>query len=367
MSDAAEYAERFDIMGKKKTVNLALQGGGAHGAFAWGVLDRLLEDGRIEFEGISATSAGTLNAIAYGWGAMRGGPEGARRALEDLWREVSKAGALYSPVRQWPMEKSWPGAAALSGLTFGLFSAWTRVLSPYQFNPLDFNPLREMLCNCIDFEELVRCDCVDLFVSATNVRTGQVRVFRNEEITPEVVLASSCLPNLFQAVEIGGEHYWDGGYMGNPSLFPLFYYTESRDIVIVHINPIERDEIPRTATDIENRLNEITFNASLLKELRAIAFVVKLLEEKWIRDEYREKLKHVLVHSVRADEAMKDLGVATKFVSNWEFLTDLRDRGRETAERWLAENFDCLGKRSSVDVRIEYLQRGEDRPLTRTT
>ena len=351
---------------EKKTVNLALQGGGSHGAFAWGVVDRFLEDGRIEIEGMSATSAGTLNAIAYGWGAMRGGPERARQALEELWGEVSKAGALYSPVRQWPGEKSWPGTAALPGLTFGLFSAWTRLFSPYQFNPLDLNPLREMLHRCIDFEELVRCDCVELFVSATNVRTGQVRVFRNEEITPEVVLASACLPNLFQAVEIDGEHYWDGGYMGNPSLFPLFYYTRSRDIVIVHINPIERDDIPRTAMDIENRLNEITFNASLLKELRAVAFVVKLLEEKWIRDEYRDRLKHVLVHSVRADTALKDLGVATKLVSNWDFLTDLRDRGRETAERWLVENFDSLGKRSSVDIRLAYLQRGEDRPLKRT-
>jgi len=352
---------------RTKTVNLALQGGGAHGAFAWGVMDRFLEDGRIEIEGISATSAGTLNAIAYGWGAMRGGPEGAREALEDLWREVSRAGALYSPVRQLPLDRSWPGAMAFSGLTFGLFSAWTRLLSPYQFNPLDFNPLREMLRNCIDFEELVRCDCVDLFVSATNVRTGQVRVFRNEEITPEVVLASACLPDLFQAVEIDGEHYWDGGYMGNPSLFPLFYYTKSRDIVIVHINPLRREKIPKTAAEIENRLNEITFNASLLKELRAIAFVVKLLEEQWLRDERRGELKHVLVHSIRADEALKDLGVATKFVSDWAFLTDLRDRGRETAARWLEENYEHIGMRSSVDLRTEFLQRGADRPVARTT
>ena len=186
--------------------------------------------------------------------------------MERFWRQV------------------WPAA---SGFSFWLFDAWTKVFSPYQFNPLDFNPLRDMLCNCIDFEELVRCDCVELFISATNVRTGQVRVFRNEEITPEVVLASTCLPFYFQAVEIGGEHYWDGGYMGNPSLFPLFYYTQSRDMIIVHINPIEREEIPTTAMDIGNRLNEITFNSSLLKELRAIAFVVKLLEEKWIRDEHR--------------------------------------------------------------------------------
>ncbi len=348
-----------------KTVNLALQGGGAHGAFAWGILDRLLEDGRLTIEGISATSAGSLNAVAYGWGAMRGGSDGARRALHDLWWEISKAGALYSPVRHWPLEKFWPQASsAFSGWSFWLFSAWTRTLSPYQFNPLDFNPLREMLRNCIDFEELVRCDCVDLFISATNVRTGQVRVFRNEEITPDVVLASTCLPSLFQAVEIDGEHYWDGGYMGNPSLFPLFYYTKSRDIIIVHINPMRREEIPRTAMEIENRLNEITFNASLLKELRAIAFVIKLLDEGWIRDEFRGQLKNVLVHSIRADEALKDLGVATKFVSHWEFLTDLRDRGRKTAGRWLEENFDHIGERSSVDLRTEFLQRGPDRPLS---
>ncbi|HTZ39262.1 MAG TPA: patatin-like phospholipase family protein [Syntrophales bacterium] len=351
---------------KKKTINLALQGGGTHGAFAWGVIDRLLEDGRIEIEGISATSAGSMNAVAYGYGAMTGGPDGARRSLEDLWREVSKAGELYSPVRRSPLEKFWPPSGlALSALSFGLFSVWTRVFSPYQFNPSNFNPLRDMLCNCIDFEELVRCNCVEMFISATNVRTGQVRVFRNEEITPEVVLASSCLPTLFQAVEIDGEHYWDGGYMGNPSLFPLFYYTKSRDIVVVHINPIRREEIPRTAMDIENRLNEITFNSSLLKELRAIAFVVKLLDAKWIRDEFRGQLKNVLVHSIRADEALKDLGVATKFVSGWDFLIDLRDRGRDTAGRWLEENFDCLGNRASVDLRMEYLQRGEDKPISR--
>jgi NTE family protein len=213
-----------------------------------------------------------------------------------------------------------------------------------------------MLHNCIDFEELVRCDCVEIFISATNVRTGQVRVFRNKEITPDVVLASSCLPYLFHAVEIEGEHYWDGGYMGNPSLFPLFYYTQSRDMIIVHINPIEREEIPKTAMDIGNRLNEITFNSSLLKELRAVAFVLKLLDENWIRDEYRGKLKHVLVHSIRADEALKDLGAATKFVSSWEFLTELRDRGRQTAEHWLAENFEHIGKRSSVDIKMNFLQ-----------
>jgi NTE family protein len=346
---------------KKKTVNLALQGGGSHGAFAWGVLDRILEDGRIDIEGLSATSAGSINAVAYAWGAMRGGAEGARQSLHDLWREVSKAGKLYSPVRQTPLEKLWKQACPQgAGLQFLVFDAWTRFFSPYQFNPLNFNPLRDMLCNCIDFEELVRCDCVELFIGATNVRTGQVRVFRNKEITPEVVLASGCLPLLFQAVEIEGEHYWDGGYMGNPSLFPLFYYTESRDIIVLHINPIERRELPMAARDIENRLNEITFNSSLLKELRAIAFVVKLLEEEWIKDEFRGQLKHVLMHSIRADEALKDLGVATKFKSDWEFLTDLRDRGRETASQWLEENFRHIGKRATVDVRKAFLQRNSE-------
>lgn len=324
-----------------KKVNLALQGGGSHGAFGWGVLDRLVEDGRLEIEGISATSAGSLNAVVYAYGRMRGGVDGARAALENFWRNISQAGRLYSPAQ--------------TPFTFTLFQLITSALSPYEFNPFGFNPLRDVLEKSVKFDVVHACDRVQLFICATDVRTGQPRIFRNEEVTADAVMASSCLPFLFQAVEINGGHYWDGGYMGNPALYPLFRHTESRDIVIVHINPIVREQLPTTAQQIENRLNEITFNSSLLRELRAIAFVQKLIEEDWLKDEHRGKLKHVLIHSIRADEALYHLGVTTKFNTAWSFLCDLRDRGRAAAARWLEENFDHLGHHSTVDLRSEYL------------
>jgi NTE family protein len=324
-----------------KKVNLALQGGGAHGAFGWGVLDRLAEDGRLEIEGLSATSAGSLNAVVYAYGRVRDGADGAREALEKFWRDISDAGRLYSPLQ--------------TPFTYILFQTITSAFSPYEFNPLGFNPLRDVLSKSVEFDALHARDCVKLFISATDVRTGQPRVFRNEEVTADAIMASCCLPFLFQAVEIKGGHYWDGGYMGNPALYPLFRHTQSRDIVIVHINPIVRAQLPRTAEQIENRLNEITFNSSLLRELRAIAFVQKLIEEDWLKDEHRDKLKHVLIHSIRADEALYDLGVASKFNTNWGFLCDLRDRGRAAAGRWLEQTFDHLGHHSTVDLRSEFL------------
>ncbi len=339
-----------------KTVNLALQGGGAHGAFAWGVLDKLVEDGRIEIDGLSATSAGSMNAAVYAYGKMTGGPDGAREALHNFWLNISRAGEMYSPIKKMPWEMiPWlNGGNGGHSLTFWLFETWTRMFSPYELNPFNFNPLRDVLLKSVDFEKLLLCKCTNLFISATNVRTGNVRVFRNPEVIPDVVLASACLPYLFQAVEIEGEYYWDGGFMGNPALFPLFYHTEARDIIVLHINPMCRPALPKTAAEIGNRLNEITFNASLLKEFRSIAFVTKLLEEGWIKDEYRSRLRHMLVHSIRA-EALKDLSVATKFNCDWKFLTQLRDRGREAAGQWLKENFVHLGKRSTVDLHKEFL------------
>jgi NTE family protein len=337
-----------------KRVDLALQGGGAHGAFGWGVLDKLAEDGRLEIEGLSATSAGSMNAAVYGYGRMIGDRDGAREALEKFWRNISEAGQLYSPLRHTPLETAL-GLGVEYSPSYQLFQTLTRAFSPYQFNPFGFNPLRDVLAKSVDFERLLQCQCVKLFICATNVRTGQPRIFRNQEVTLDAVLASACLPFLFQAVRIGDEHYWDGGYMGNPALYPLFYHTESRDIVIVHINPIVRPQLPTSAPEIENRLNEITFNASLLKELRAVAFVTKLVEEGWIKDEYRDRLKHVLIHSIRADESMCGLTVASKFNTDWKFLCDLRDRGRQAAARWLEENFDHLGHHATVDLRSEYL------------
>jgi NTE family protein len=340
--------------GSIKRVNLALQGGGAHGAFAWGVLDRLLEDGRLEIEGLSATSAGSMNAVVYAYGRMHGGNDGARAALERFWRNISEAGALYSPVRALPWESAYGGNLEHSPF-YVAFDALTRTFSPYQFNPFNFNPLRDVLAKSVDFGAIHACDCVELFICATNVRTGQPRVFRNREVTLEAVLASACLPFLFQAVEIAGEHYWDGGYMGNPALYPLFYHTQSRDIVILHINPILRPQLPTSAPEIQNRLNEITFNASLLKELRAIAFATKLIEEGWLKDEYRGRLKHCLVHSIRADEAMCGLTVASKFNTDWSFLCRLRDLGREAAAQWLERTYDHIGHHATVDLRSEYL------------
>jgi NTE family protein len=337
-----------------KQINLALQGGGAHGAFAWGVIDKFLEDGRIEIEGVSGTSAGSMNAVVFAYGMLKG-PEGARQALHDFWKAISEAGARYSPVKQMPWEKMMHGYNLDQAWASEMFKMVTHSFSPYQLNPMNFNPLREVLEACVDFEELDRSQKTKLFLSATNVRSGKVRVFHTHEITADVVLASACLPYLFQAVEIAGEYYWDGGYMGNPVLYPLFYHTDSRDVVIVHINPIERPGPPTMSNDIFNRINEITFNSSLIKELRSVFFVQKLIDQGWIKDEYKEQLKYVLIHSIRADTALSDLSVSSKFANDWAFLTMLRDRGRSYAAAWLEHHFDDLGVRSSVDLKKEFL------------
>lgn len=337
-----------------KKINLALQGGGAHGAVAWGVIDRLLEDGRFEIDSVSGASAGAVNAAALAYGLHLGGPDGAREKLDHLWRVISDVGALYSPVRRTPIDMAMGAFNLESSLSWLAFDTFTRTLSPYQFNPFGLNPLKDVLARAIDFEALRRCDKAEIFISATNVRTGKVHVFRNEDLSIDVVLASACLPFLYQAVEIDGEHYWDGGYMGNPVLFPFFYEADSRDIVIVHINPLEREKLPMTAAEIDNRINEISFNSSLLRELRAISFVHKLLDDGWLKDKYRDRLRGVRIHSVRSDRALAELSIASKFNVDWAFLTELKARGRQIAGDWIEENFDHIGARSSVDLRAMF-------------
>ena len=334
-----------------KTVNLALQGGGAHGAFAWGVVDRLLDDERISFEGISATSAGAMNAAVMAYGLTIGGREGAKLALAEFWRRVSEA-ARWSPLQPSLFDRLRKSHSAETSPAFILFDMMTRLFSPYQVNPLNYHPLREVLEKTVDFERLRRDGVVKLYLCATNVRTGKVKIFENAELTAAAVLASSCLPFLFQAIEIDGEAYWDGGYMGNPAIFPLIYGCESRDVIVVHINPITREEIPRTASDIMNRLNEISFNSSLMREMRAIAFVNRLIDSGAVRD---NEMKGVLVHEIEAERFMKELGVASKFNADWEFLTGLRDVGRARADDWLSANFGDLGTRSTIDIRGKYL------------
>ncbi len=334
-----------------KTINLALQGGGAHGAFTWGVLDRLLEEDRVSFEGVSATSAGAMNAAVMAYGLTQGGREGAKTALANFWRRIAHAG-LSSPLQPTPFDRLAHNHGLDSSPAFLMFDLVTRLFSPYQFNPLNVNPLRTALDETVDFAALRKCDAIKLFISATNVRTGKIRVFENKDLSTDAVLASACLPFMFQAVEIDGEAYWDGGYMGNPAIFPLIYACDSRDVLVVHINPIERPDVPTSAKDILNRINEISFNSSLMREMRAIAFVTKLIDDKALSG---ANMKRMLIHSIAGGEFMKELSVSSKLNCDWEFLTHLRDEGREQAEKFIGQSFGDLGVQSTIDISDVYL------------
>jgi len=340
---AKPSAARGAAARKVKTVNLALQGGGAHGAFGWGVLDHLIEDGRLAFEGISATSAGAMNAavLAYGW--TQGGRDGARESLASFWHAVSQAGSQFSPYRAMPWAAQLGDFSLDNSPGYFFMDMATRLFSPYQLNPWNFNPLRDVLERHVDFAAMREHSAIKLFLAATNVETCKVRIFQCSDITADAVLASACLPFMFQAVEIDGEFYWDGGYVGNPAIYPLIYHCDSRDVVIVHLNPIVRRGCPRTAAEILNRLNEVSFNSSLMREMRAIAFVTSLIERGKLS---QDEAKQMLIHSIRADEEMVHHGVSSKLNAEWTFLTHLRDKGRAHAERWLASHFDAIGPRS---------------------
>lgn len=343
---------------KTKTLNLALQGGGSHGAFTWGVLDALLEDGRLDFEGISATSAGAMNAAALAQGLNTGGHEKAREVLETFWREISEAGAFYNPMAQGEnaFARFWNLDAYPGYTQFQAFLSQMMAASPYDFNPMNINPLRAVMQNVFDFKAIKSCTCVKLFINTTNVRNGMGEVFHNEDVDIDVLMASASLPLLFRATEIGDKAYWDGGYMGNPSLWPLFYNATVRDILIVHVNPICREEVPRDLAAIENRLNEITFNAALLKELRAISFVKRLINEDMLKDEYKDQYKDILLHAIRAEDVMLNLPVTSKYDTDWGFLTDLRDQGRREAQKWLKSHYKDIGQSASVNIQEDYLQ-----------
>jgi NTE family protein len=350
-ADKVERSSKQASSNQVRTINLALQGGGAHGAFTWGVLDRLLDENDLAFEGLSATSAGAMNAAAFAYGLAIGGRDGARKALTDYWKRVSEAARLG--LLQPTLVDRMLGDHKLSwSPVFSMIGFVSRMLSPYQFNPTNYNPLRNVVEQSIDFEVLQRPDCpVKLFLSATNVRTGKVKIFTGKEISVDAVMASACLPTMFHAVEIDGEAYWDGGYMGNPAIFPLIYGCESADIVIVHINPLFRAEVPHSADDILNRINEISFNSSLMREMRAVSVVTKLVTQKRVDG----GLKHVLIHSISDDAFMGALTPTSKFNADWDFLIFLRDQGRKCADNWLAQNFAKLGVESSVDAEQVYL------------
>ncbi|GIL03115.1 MAG: alpha/beta hydrolase [Alphaproteobacteria bacterium] len=335
-----------------RRLNLALQGGGAHGAFTWGVLDRLLDEERLSFEGVVATSAGAMNAAVLAYGLAEGGRKGAQAALANFWRRVSHAAAL-SPLQPAPWERLMGARSLEHSPAFLMFDLITRMLSPYQFNPLNYNPLRNVLEQSVDLDAVRSAGCpLKVHLCATNVRTGKVKVFTNADLSIDAIMASACLPFLFQAVEIDGEAYWDGGYMGNPAIFPLIYSCDTPDVLIVHINPIERLELPKTAFDILNRINEISFNSSLLREMRAIAFVTRLIDNDMAGD---LKLKRIFVHAISDDETMRSLSAASKLNADWGALIELRDRGRTCADAWLKANYAAIGERSTVDIEKTYL------------
>jgi len=331
-------------------VDLALQGGGSHGAFTWGVLDRLLEEEWLRFEGISGTSAGAMNAAVMAHGYTEGGAAGARAALKHFWSKVADAGR-FSPFQRTPLDVLMGRWTLDNSPFFVAMDMLARAVSPYLMNPGEINPLRVILEESVDFSHLADSP-IKLFITATNVRTGRGRVFRNNELSTDVLLASACLPTMFQAVEINGEPYWDGGYSGNPTITPLVRECETRDIILVQINPVERPGTPTMAYEIQNRLNEVSFNAVLLKELRMIAWLHKILTNKISNmEEEGERWASMRIHRI-ADDIMVSLGHSSKLNTEWAFLTMLRDAGRQAAEKFLAKHAHAIGRESSFDIDV---------------
>ncbi len=340
VGDAA-VAERRPLL-----VDLALQGGGSHGAFTWGVLDRLLEEPWIKIEAISGTSAGAMNAAVLVDGWSRDGADGARTALDAYWRRVSRA-AAFSPLQRSPLERltgRWTLDTSPAYLAFDLMS---RIFSPYDLNPMGLNPLRQVLAESIDFERLVTSP-IKLFITATNVHTGRGRIFRNSQITPDVLLASACLPTMFQAVEIEGEPYWDGGFAGNPTITPLIRESDARDTILVQINPQESRKTPRTAGDILDRLNEISFNSPLMKELRMIALLRQAADP---GQGEGARWASMRTHRIMTDR-LAEFGASSKLNAEWEFLTMLKAEGRKSATDFLTNHGADLGSKSSADLDV---------------
>src|SRR5271169_5962715 len=325
-------------------IDLALQGGGSHGAFTWGALDRLLEEPRFRIAAISGTSAGAMNAAVLADGWTEGGAEGARRALDKYWQRVSQA-AVYSPLQRSPLDRVLGRWTLDTSPAYVVMDLMSRLLSPYDLNPLGLHPLRSILTDSIDFDRLSRSPIL-LFITATKVRTGRGRIFRNGEITPDVLLASACLPTMFQAVEIEGEPYWDGGFAGNPTITPLIRESDAHDTILVQINPRESPKTPRTAGDILDRLNEISFNAPLMKELRMIALLRQAADP---GQGEGARWASMRTHRIMTDK-LAEFGASSKLNAEWEFIAVLRGEGRNSAAGFLTRHGADLGNKSSSDL-----------------
>jgi NTE family protein len=338
---------------RTKRINLALQGGGAHGAFTWGVLDQLLSDERLSVEGISGTSAGAVNAVMLADGLARGGREEAQKRLADFWRAASSTGNL--PALQREVLQRLLSFTPLDGTPVqAWFNALSRYFSPYDVNPLNINPLKDLIEHYVDFEALHACRDLQIFISATNVHTGRVRIFSREKITADAVMASACLPLLFRAVEIDGVPYWDGGYLGNPVIFPFFRTTSTEDVLVVQINPLVRDETPTSSSEIVNRINEITFNSSLIDEYRAIDFVARLIDQGRLpRGTGPGEYRRINVHRIVLEGFGTHFDSFSKLSTDYDFFEMLRLSGKRAARRFMDEHFDDIGKKSTVDLRAE--------------
>jgi NTE family protein len=336
-----------------KRINLALQGGGAHGAFTWGVLEHLLSDQRLAVEGVSGTSAGAVNAVMLADGLVRGGREEAQKRLADFWRAVSSTGNLPSLQRA-VMERLLSFTPLEGTPVQAWFDAVSRYFSPYDVNPLNINPLKELIERFVDFEALRACTNLQIFISATNVQTGRVRIFPRTKITADAVMASACLPLLFRAVEIDGVPYWDGGYLGNPVIFPFFGSTKTEDVLVVQINPLVRQATPTSASEIMNRINEITFNSSLIGEYRAIEFVARLIDQGRLpRGTGPGEYRRINIHRIVLDRFGTHFDAFSKLSTDYDLFAMLRVSGRRAARRFLDAHFDDIGVKGTVDLRAE--------------
>lgn len=335
-------------------VNLALQGGGSHGAFTWGVLDRLLEEEDICIEGISGTSAGAMNAAVLATGYGKDGRYGAKKSLNDFWWNISQLGQIFSPFKGSLFQNANHNWNLDWSLSYNAFELMSHILSPYQMNPLNMNPLRWVLEKTIDVDRLQKCPDIKVFIAATAVQSGQPRIFKHHEITVEVLLASACIPTLFHAIIIDNEPYWDGGYMGNPTVWPLTYFTNSSDVILVQINPLFRQGTPQHSYEIMNRLNEINFNSSLIAEMRAIHFVSKLLKEGKLDPKDYKDLK---IHLITEGDRLLQMNASSKMNASWDFFKFLHQIGYEQTHKWIKKYKSFLGKKSSIDIQKTFLNK----------
>jgi NTE family protein len=332
----------------QRLINLALQGGGCHSAFTWGVLDRLLDDGRLSFDGVSATSTGCINAVLLADGLASGGREAAKQSLRTFWKRLSDMTAL-SLIAPSFFDQMNPTYGLEHSPGFVFVDMISRFMSPYELNPFDINPMRDLLNEVVDFERVRTQQAVKLYLCATTVRTGKIAVFTNKEITADHILASACMPFRMRAPEIRGEYYWDGGFMGNPAIFPVIYGCQSCDILLIRLTPTVRTTLPTSARGILDRMEEISFNAALMREMRVVSFTTDMIDDGTLTGG-----KRMFIHSIEADDIIRDLAASSKMNADWKFLSHLFERGREHADAWLAENFDSIGVETTIDLKSEF-------------